>query len=428
MVYTTKFYLIFQEREDVDYASFCSIMREIQFKVRKFKNYASSVQFSYLQNKLKYKEEHGTFPKDEDILNGNNLRNSLYHLATETIPQLNTANASSISEDCYKHFKQDTKKIMAGEKSIASYGTNQPIILHNKLMKLKETEDGKTYIIISLFSNLGKKEFKLSSGQVEFEIWHKCESSQEITHRCVTDEYKVCASSLKYDKNKKMWELAFCYSFPTKENTLDENKILGLDLGVSIPIVAAISNDYKRWFFNGHEIQSFRNKTEAMRKEMLRARVQCGNGSVGHGIKSKVKSVDKLGHRIANFRNTKNHAWAREIINIALKNNCGTIQMEDLSGISSNNDAPKFLKNWTYYDLQQKIKYKAETNGINVVFIDPKNTSRRCSKCGYISPDNRPSQSEFCCQKCGYKENADYNAARNIATKDIDTIIKNYKE
>ena len=30
----------------------------------------------------------------------------------------------------------------------------------------------------------------------------------------------------------------------------------------------------------------------------------------------------------------------------------------------------------------------------------------------------------FCCQKCGYEENADYNASQNIGTKHIDVIIE----
>lgn len=95
--------------------------------------------------------------------------------------------------------------------------------------------------------------------------------------------------------------------------------------------------------------------------------------------------------------------------------------MEDLTGITS--DSNRFLKNWSYFDLQTKIEYKAQEAGIKVVYIDPHYTSQRCSKCGYISKDNRTEQALFLCQKCGYKTNADYNASQNIAIKDIDKII-----
>ena len=33
---------------------------------------------------------------------------------------------------------------------------------------------------------------------------------------------------------------------------------------------------------------------------------------------------------------------------------------------------------------------------------------------GFISKQNRTSQSIFCCKKCGNKANADINAAKNI--------------
>lgn len=92
-------------------------------------------------------------------------------------------------------------------------------------------------------------------------------------------------------------------------------------------------------------------------------------------------------------------------------------------------DADRFLKNWSYYDLQQKIEYKAKEQGMKVVYIRPEYTSQRCSACGYISKENRPDQATFLCVKCGFKENADYNASQNISIRDIDKIIDSeYKE
>src|SRR5690606_20140564 len=104
----------------------------------------------------------------------------------------------------------------------------------------------------------------------------------------------------------------------------------------------------------------------------------------------------------------------------------GTIQMEDLSGIAEENT---FLKTWTYYDLQQKIKYKAEELGIKVIMINPKHTSGRCNCCGHIhrsvnKEEWRPTQDQFICQSCGHKANADWNAAKNIATPGIEKLIE----
>jgi putative transposase len=47
-----------------------------------------------------------------------------------------------------------------------------------------------------------------------------------------------------------------------------------------------------------------------------------------------------------------------------------------------------------------------------------------CSKCGHISPDNRKTQSDFRCVACGYRKNADHNAAMNISKANIGELIK----
>ena len=86
--------------------------------------------------------------------------------------------------------------------------------------------------------------------------------------------------------------------------------------------------------------------------------------------------------------------------------------MEDLKGITQNKNE-RYLKNWTYFDLQTKIEYKAKALGIEVKYKNPKYTSQRCSKCGHIAEENRPEQKTFKCVKCGFKVYADYNASQN---------------
>ncbi|MEM4385797.1 MAG: transposase [Candidatus Anstonellales archaeon] len=107
---------------------------------------------------------------------------------------------------------------------------------------------------------------------------------------------------------------------------------------------------------------------------------------------------------MVNFRNTVNYKYSRYIVDMAVKYGCGIIQMEDLEGISKDS---LFLKDWTYYDLQEKMKYKAEEYGIEVRKISPRYTSQRCSNmCRHIDKENRETQEKFICKKCGYTENA----------------------
>ena len=89
--------------------------------------------------------------------------------------------------------------------------------------------------------------------------------------------------------------------------------------------------------------------------------------------------------------------------------------MEKLDGIRENMSGSAKLNRrlhaWSFRKLQQYIEYKANLEGVPVVYVNPKNTSKRCHRCGHVAQANR----EFRCPKCGLKYNRDLNAAINIA-------------
>jgi len=73
----------------------------------------------------------------------------------------------------------------------------------------------------------------------------------------------------------------------------------------------------------------------------------------------------------------------------------------------------KLLSNWSFYQFEQFLKYKAEALGKQVVYIDPHYTSQKCSKCGNTNKLSR-NKSQYKCLNCGYVNHADINAAINI--------------
>ena len=66
--------------------------------------------------------------------------------------------------------------------------------------------------------------------------------------------------------------------------------------------------------------------------------------------------------------------------------------------------------------FRQRLTDKADgaTTPVEIVFVNPAYTSMRCSECGHTEQKNRKSQADFCCLACGYTDNADVNAAKNI--------------
>ena len=51
-------------------------------------------------------------------------------------------------------------------------------------------------------------------------------------------------------------------------------------------------------------------------------------------------------------------------------------------------------------------------------------TSQTCNVCGYIDKDNRPNQHTFRCKNCGYTDNADFNAAKNIRNRIVNPVLR----
>jgi putative transposase len=60
------------------------------------------------------------------------------------------------------------------------------------------------------------------------------------------------------------------------------------------------------------------------------------------------------------------------------------------------------------------LKYKAAERGGDLIEVPAPYTSQTCSCCGVIDIASRKDQATFECVGCGYQDNADVNAAKNI--------------
>ena len=62
-----------------------------------------------------------------------------------------------------------------------------------------------------------------------------------------------------------------------------------------------------------------------------------------------------------------------------------------------------------------ELQTLCENQGVPFIAVPCRNTSRRCSSCGYVHKDNRKTTDEFECLKCGHDELSHLNAAKNIS-------------
>ena len=239
--------------------------------------------------------------------------------------------------------------------------------------------------------------------------------------RIYSGEYKCCGSSIQMDKSGDKIILNLCIEMPQKEVELDENVVVGVDLGIKIPAVCALNtNSYVRESIGSvDDFLRVRTQLASQRRNLSR---MMKNSKGGHGRKKKMKALEKYNARERNFVKNYNHMVSSQIIKFALKHNAKYINIECLKGYDSDK---KVLRNWSYFELQTMIVYKANKYGIVVRKVNPCFTSQVCSECGHYEKGQRLTQENFLCgnESCRYHEpktrtgyiNADFNAARNIA-------------
>lgn len=104
------------------------------------------------------------------------------------------------------------------------------------------------------------------------------------------------------------------------------------------------------------------------------------------------------------------------ILNKLAKKNVGVFVVEQLdfraSGLSRRMNR---LIGRTYRSIvKAKLARLEEQFGIQIVSVNPAYTSQECSRCHYVSKNNRKSQKQFICGHCYLHCNADVNAGRVI--------------
>lgn len=368
---------------------------------------------------------------------GKSYRNVIEGEMKLLMPIANTSNISTLHQQLVQNdWKRLKKDVLNYRVSLPTYKLNTPYYIKNNNYKLRNHNG--YFVSIAFYNKQELSERGLKVGhKYEFQI-DKLDCNKKATiNKLISGEYKQGSCQISISKKGKI-ELIVSFEFDKnieEKSILNSNRTLGIDLGVvNVATMSIFDSDKGDWdlisfrdrVIDGKELIAFRQKYYNLRRDMSIASKVVGDGRVGHGYKCRMKPVNKVRDKVANFADTYNHKVSRYIVDLAAKYNCGVIQMEDLSKATSNT-RERMLKDWSYYDLQNKIEYKAKELGIDVIYINPKYTSKRCSKCGCIHEENRDGkkdQAKFECKVCGYKDNADINASKNISIPNIDKIIE----
>ena len=221
-----------------------------------------------------------------------------------------------------------------------------------------------------------------------------------IQHREI--EGKIKTITVKRDGNQ--WYA----SFATELNVFDVEPVeiksaVGIDVGIKT--LAVLSN--------GEGIPNIRT-TNNYEKRLAKIQRKLSRMKKGSNNRNKQKTKVQNIHR--NIRNVRNDYLHKQ--STILVNDYDLIAMEELQvkNMIKNHKLAKSIADVSWYKFKLIINYKAGWAGKKVIFVNPRNTSKTCSSCGYIQ-DMPLSKRVYNCPECNMVLDRDHNAAINILNR-----------
>ena len=190
-------------------------------------------------------------------------------------------------------------------------------------------------------------------------------------------------------------------------------KVVGIDVGL----------ESFATFSTGEKIDNPRFfKTDEKRLAKVQRRLSKAEKGTPDRAKQR-KKVSCIHERIVNRRNDFAHKLSHKIVD-----KYQTIVFEKLNvkNMMSNHTKifghklNKSIGDVAWSQFTQYTVYKAEDAGRTVVFVDPRNTSKRCSRCGQLVEKKLSDRVHRC--SCGLVLDRDENAAINILSLGIQTL------
>lgn len=198
------------------------------------------------------------------------------------------------------------------------------------------------------------------------------------------------------------WYVLLQVDLPEHLAEKSTNPPVGVDMGITHAL--ALSDGTT--FDSPQSLQASLRKLRVLQRSVSRKK------KGGRNRRKAVQKVARLHEHIANQRSDWWHKTTRQIVNTY-----GAIVLEDLSlkFMLQNSHLSRSTHDVGLGMFRTMLNYKAIEAGVEIVAVNPRNTSQVCSGCGSIVLKDL-SVRVHACPDCGLVLNRDVNAARNILT------------
>ena len=191
-----------------------------------------------------------------------------------------------------------------------------------------------------------------------------------------SEGWKIKGANIGIDRKGRVF-VNLIYECPDPKNENKDGRIVGLDRGIYNIVTTSDGIRY-----GAKDARRVKRRYNHVRSELQ------GKGT--RSAKRRLKAISGCEKR---FVHDQNHCISKEL---ADTDDVSVYVLEDLSSMDmlrlkgkSNKTMRRWLSNWSYSDLEEKLIYKCQMNGIRVEAVDARYTSQKCSACGTIDKTSR---------------------------------------
>jgi putative transposase len=210
---------------------------------------------------------------------------------------------------------------------------------------------------------------------------------------------KIKTLTLKRESSGK-WFAIFCVHIHKEIQKENKGETVGIDLGLMS--FATLSDGIK--VKNPRYLEQYQDRLAFVQRKFSKKK----KGSTGRKM-AKLR-LARLHERVANTRADFLHKLSTQLVN-----NYSIIALEKLASQDmAEENYGKQINDAGWNMFANMLAYKAEGAGCKVVFVDPKDTSKICSRCGNIRDDLTLRDRIYTCPECRLTTDRDLNSAVNI--------------
>jgi len=269
---------------------------------------------------------------------------------------------SNLNAQLSATFAKESKEYFSGKRSLRTYKRDMPIPFSSKSIKnITLTEDKKNY------------SFELFGINFKTYFGRDRSGNKTIFERSLTEEYKLCNSSIQLD-GKDIFLLAV-FQFESEKFNLDKERVMDATLSAKFPILLSTGTKVFHVGDKGEYLHRRFAIQGALRRQQIAARYNLN----GKGRKKKMANIDRFTDKEYNYINTRQHQYSHKMIDLCLQNKCGTLLLKftpeppmpkELNRAETKEwreENELLLRNWGYHGLKEKIAYKCKKVGIELI-------------------------------------------------------------